>query len=172
LGRAAAKDAVRQWAKQNFNIELAPIDIEILPTESGKPRVSCPALEAITALPDISISHSHGYVVAAVAKQNKRIGIDVEQIDSVRADDLLSIAFTPAEQKLISQQNDPATIVGFWCAKEAAAKALGKGLEGVPQQWRITHCSADGKVIVSHFSETFEVKLLYLDTKVIAICSV
>ena len=172
LGRAAAKDAVRQWAKQNFNIELAPVDIEILSTESGKPRVSCPALEAIATLPDISISHSHGYVVAAVAKQNKRIGIDVEQIDSVRADDLLSIAFTPAEQKLISQQHDPATIVGFWCAKEAAAKALGKGLEGVPQQWCITHYSADGKVIVSHFSETFEVKLWYQDTKVIAICSV
>lgn len=170
LGRAAAKDAIRQWALQNFNIELAPVDIEILSTKSGKPLVRCPALEALGPLPDISISHSHGYVVAAVAKPNARIGIDVERFDSVRSDDLLSSAFTKQELELISQQNDRATIVGFWCAKEAAAKALGKGLEGAPNQWRITHYSTDGKVVVSHFGETFEVKLWYQDTKVLAIC--
>ena len=105
-----------------------------------------------------------------MAKPNARIGIDVERFDSVRSDDLLSSAFTKQELELISQQNDRATIVGFWCAKEAAAKALGKGLEGAPNQWRITHYSTDGKVVVSHFGETFEVKLWYQDTKVLAIC--
>ena len=69
LGRAAAKDAIRQWVKQNFNIELAPVDIEILST-SGKPLVRCPALEAIGLLPHISISHSHGYIVASAVEQN------------------------------------------------------------------------------------------------------
>ncbi len=168
LGRAAAKDAVRQWANEHYNIELAPVDIEIITTTSGKPVVRCPEGEAIGSPPEISISHSNGYVVAAVAKQNKRIGIDVEQIDSVRTDDLLYSAFTKQERELISQHNHPATIVSFWSAKEAAAKALGKGLDN-PHQWCITEYSTDG-IVVSHLGETFEVKLWYQDMKVIAIC--
>ena len=169
LGRAAAKDAVRQWAKQNYNIELAPVDLEIITTTSGKPIVRCPDLEAIGSLPDISISHSHGYVVAAVGKENASIGIDVERFNLVRTDDLLCSAFTKQERSLISQYNHPAIIVGFWSAKEAAAKALGKGLDA-PHQWCITDYSPDGKVIVSHFNQSFQVQLWYEDTEVLAVC--
>lgn len=129
----------------------------------------CPALEAIGSLPDISISHSHGYVVAALSKQNACIGIDIQRFDSLGSNDLLNSAFTKQELELISQQNDPATIISFWCAKEATAKAVGKGLEGVPHQWRITDYSGD-RIIVSHFNQSFEVKLWYQDLEVLAIC--
>ncbi|MEO8893194.1 MAG: polyketide synthase dehydratase domain-containing protein, partial [Coleofasciculaceae cyanobacterium] len=37
LGRIAAKEALRQWAKQTFNLDLASADIEILPNNLGKP---------------------------------------------------------------------------------------------------------------------------------------
>ena len=33
---------------------------------------------------------------------------------------------------------NPGLLMGAWCAKEAAAKAAGIGLQGNPQQWQIT----------------------------------
>jgi phosphopantetheinyl transferase len=62
-------------------------------------------------------------------------------------------------------------MVGLWCAKEAAAKANGTGLEGVPNQWAITHYSMDShQVNVSHNKETFNVKLWYQDNEILAVC--
>ncbi len=171
LGRIAAKDALRQWAKQTFKLELAPIDIEILSTSLGKPLVRCPQLEYLASLPDISISHSRGYIVAAVAKPNLRIGIDIERLDWIRSNDWLSAAFTKQELELIPQQDSLPAILGLWCAKETAAKALGTGLQGTPYEWQITHYSMDGQQItVSHGSESFHVNLWYQDDEILAIC--
>jgi phosphopantetheinyl transferase len=66
LGRIAAKDAIRQWADQNYQLALAPIDIAILANSLGKPVVYCPELAQMGILPEVSISHSHGYVIAAL----------------------------------------------------------------------------------------------------------
>ncbi|HAJ60658.1 MAG TPA: 6-deoxyerythronolide-B synthase [Cyanobacteria bacterium UBA8543] len=171
LGRIAAKDALRQWAKQTFNVELAPIDIEILSTPLGKPMVRCPQLEYLGSLPDISISHSRGYIVAAVAKPNLRIGIDIERLDWIRSNDWLGAAFTKQELDLIPQQDSLPAILGLWCAKETAAKAAGTGLQGNPYEWQITHYSMDGQQItVSHGSESFHVNLWYRDDEILAIC--
>jgi len=171
LGRIAAKDALRQWAKQSFNLELSPIDIQILPTPLGKPVVQCPALESVGSLPDISISHSRGYVVAAVTNQpNVRLGIDLERLDLTHVDDWLTSVFTEQELKLLPHSNK-ATMVGLWCAKEAAAKANSTGLQGVPNQWAITHYSMDShQVNVSHNKKTFNVKLLYQNNEILAVC--
>jgi len=171
LGRIAAKDALRQWAKQTFNLELAPIDIEILPTQLGKPIVRCPELEAIAAIPDISISHSRGYIVAVLASPNKHIGIDIERLNHVRSEDLLNAAFTTQELQLLPGTQAPGTIVGLWCAKEATAKAVGTGLQGIPSQWCITHYSTDRQqVTITHRGQAFEVKLWHQDNEVLAIC--
>lgn len=48
LGIIVAKDAIRQWAKERFNVQLAPIDGQIVPIITGKPLVYCPELAAIT----------------------------------------------------------------------------------------------------------------------------
>jgi phosphopantetheinyl transferase len=171
LGRIAAKDVLRQWAKQTFNLDLSPIDIQILPTQLGKPVVQCPALESVGSLPDISISHSRGYVVAAVANQlNIRLGIDLERLDLTHVDDWLTSVFTEQELKVLPQ-HDKAIMVGLWCAKEAAAKAQGTGLKGVPNQWVITDYSSDThQVKVSHQKEFFNVKLWYQEHEVFAVC--
>jgi phosphopantetheinyl transferase len=170
FGRIAAKDALRQWALANFNIELAPVDIEILSTELGKPFARCLELEAITPIPDISISHSRGYVVAAVAQPNTRIGIDLERLDVTRSQDWLMGAFTPQELALVPQLNKASTL-GFWCAKEAVAKALGTGLQGVPAQWQITHYSPHNqKVTITHKGQFFIVELWCEDNEILAIC--
>ncbi len=170
LGRIAAKDALRQWVKQTFNLELAPADIEILATDLGKPFVRCPELEAMGWLPDVSISHSRGYIVAAVAPMNMHVGIDLERLDIPRPDDWLIGAFTAQELALVSQFNRVIT-VGFWCAKEAVAKALGTGLKGVPQQWQITDYAPEQQLVtVVHEGESFTVKLWCWDNEILAVC--
>jgi phosphopantetheinyl transferase len=173
LGRIAAKDALRQWAKQTFNLEIAPVDIEILATALGKPLVRCPELEAIGSLPDISISHSRGYIVAAVAQPNRRIGIDIERLNWIRSDDWISYAFTKQELELLPQQDFLPAILGLWCAKEAAAKALGTGLQGIPSKWPITDYATDDKQItVAHGGESFYVYLWYQNDEILAICQI
>jgi phosphopantetheinyl transferase (holo-ACP synthase) len=170
LGRIAAKEALRQWAKQTFNLELASADIEILPNDLGKPLVSCPELEAIGWLPDVSISHSRGYIIAAVAPVNMQLGIDLERLDVPRPDDWLIGAFTEQELALAPQINREIT-VGFWCAKEAVAKAFGTGLKGVPQQWQITQYAQKNQLVtVVHEGKSVTVKLWYGQNEILAIC--
>ncbi len=170
LGRIAAKDALRQWAQQTFNLELAPADIEILSTPLGKPLARCPELEAMGSLPDISISHSRSHIVAVLAAPYMRIGIDLERLDVLPAEDWLHGAFAKQELSLVTQL-DQASTVGLWCAKEAVAKALGTGLQGIPAQWQITHYSTDSQeVTVTYEGKPFLVKLWHLDNEVLAIC--
>lgn len=170
LGRIAAKEALRQWAKQMFNLELASADIEILATDLGKPLVRCPELEAVGWLPDVSISHSRGYIMAAVAPANLQLGIDLERLDVPRPDDWLLGAFTAQELALMPQINREIT-VGFWCAKEAAAKAFGTGLKGVPQQWQITQYAKEEQLItVVHEGESVTVKIWCWEQEILAIC--
>lgn len=170
LGRIAAKEALRQWAKQTFNLELASADIEILPNDLGKPLVNCPELEAVGWLPDISISHSRGHIIAAVAPVNMQLGIDLERLDVPRPDDWLLGAFTAQELALIPKINQEIT-VGFWCAKEAAAKAFGTGLKGVPQQWQITQYVQEDKLFtIVHESKSVTVKIWRWQEEILATC--
>ncbi|MEC4982592.1 MAG: beta-ketoacyl synthase N-terminal-like domain-containing protein [Oscillatoria sp. PMC 1068.18] len=170
LGRIAAKDALRQWGQENYQIDLAPVDIEILPDREGKAIATCPELAAFTSLPDVSITHSCGYVVAAVASPPTRLGIDLQRLDYVQVEDLVSVAFTPAEIELL-RDFAPKTAIGLWAAKEAAAKAFGTGLRGMPQQWCINNYTGELKqVTVSHKSQLFNVQLWYSATEVLAVC--
>ncbi|MBD3559152.1 polyketide synthase dehydratase domain-containing protein, partial [Planktothrix sp. FACHB-1355] len=167
LGRIAAKDAIRQWAKQNFGLQLAPVDIEVFATDLGKPLVCCPELEAVSPIPDISISHSQGYVIAALANSNQRIGVDLQRLNRIHADDLLSGAFSSSEIELLekiplSQTEKQTIVVSFWCAKEAIAKAIGTGLEGNPRQFQVSFYShKDKQVTIAHAGLFFQVKLWY-----------
>lgn len=172
LERIAAKDAFRQWAKQRCQLSLAPVDIEVLCDERGRPVARCPQLEAITPLPDVSISHSQGYIVAAIAPGQAQIGIDLQHTCGIQIEDLQTLAFTPQELALAPQQ-DPQTRLGLWAAKEAAAKAIGTGLPGHPKQWCITHISADGRQVnLSYADCTFHVHLWYSHSQVFAVCLV
>ncbi len=167
----AAKDTIRQWAKQNFNVQLAPVDIEVISTTTGKLVVRCPELEAIAkVLPNIAISQAQGFVVAAIAHLGKSIGIHIEHFDSVHTDNLIATAFSESELQQLSQRQH-SDIIGLWSAKKAVAKALGRGLQNDPTQWLITHISTDGQwITVNYNGESFIVQLCYGDRQVLAIC--
>jgi phosphopantetheinyl transferase len=174
LGRIVAKDALRQWAKQRFNLDLTPMDIQILPDDLGKPLLYCPKLEAIAPLPDLSISHGRNYFVGAIAEPGMRIGIDLQRLDAVAYLDWLELAFTLKELELLAQlpqQNEKAIIIGAWCAKEAAAKAAGTGLNGNPKQWQVSQFDiTNQKVAIAHVGEIFQIKLYFRDGEILAIC--
>ncbi|MCP6761111.1 MAG: polyketide synthase dehydratase domain-containing protein [Fischerella sp. CENA71] len=167
----AAKDTIRQWAKQNFNLQLAPIDIEVISTTTGKLAVRCPELEAVAGvLPNIAISHAQGFVIAAIAHSGKSIGIHIEHFDSVHTDHLIATAFSESELQQLPQLQH-SDMIGLWCAKEAVAQALGKGLQNDLTQWLITHISSDGQwITVNYDGESFVVQLCYGDRQVLAIC--
>lgn len=172
LGRVAAKDALRQWAKENFGMTLAPTDIEILPNELGKPLITCPKLEKLAPIPDMSISHCGGSVVAALGTANTHIGIDIENFDIRQVGEWLQSAFTLQELTFVPP-DDQRTLLGLWSAKEAAAKAMGIGLQGTPRRWQITDVSIDKhNVIIAYGNESLEVSLQYQGAEVFAVCQI
>ena len=95
--------------------------IEVLPQEkNGKPQLFL--MEKPHSLP-FSITHSHGYAVAAVATRAHYIGIDLEKIAS-RISAWKQDFFHPSE---LTEDTDT-FLTALWTRKEAVVKLLGTGL--------------------------------------------
>lgn len=145
FGRAAAKDAIRQLLKARDGKEIFPADIEICQDADGGPHARLVGSNDPAAMPFISIAHSDGRAVALAGwcTEGKRPGIDIERIRP-REEGFQEIAFSPDERALLDRRPGPERdewIARLWCAKEAAAKALGTGLAEGPRSLRV--CSLD-----------------------------
>ena len=130
-GRVAAKDAVRALAAPGF----CTADIEISGSgEDGAPVVDGAWARDQAAPPHISISHSGGIALAAAADATgfAGVGVDIEVI-APRPDSFLQTAFDAAECAYLAGFAEGADRDGaatrLWCAKEAAAKSYGLGIE-------------------------------------------
>ncbi|HUJ78997.1 MAG TPA: beta-ketoacyl synthase N-terminal-like domain-containing protein [Nitrospiria bacterium] len=135
LGRAAAKDAVRRLVSAHFGVELCPADIEILPDADGRPQVSGSWTALTGGSPAVSISHSAGWAAAIAGLPGIQLGIDIEHVDRRPLDSSWErAAFAESELALVSSPEGDRNewVLRLWCAKEAAAKALGHGLVGDP----------------------------------------
>lgn len=166
-GRVAAKDAARQWAEEKLGLMLAPEEIEIDTDESGRPFARCTAWETSGAGPYISISHSHGNIVAIAA--DTPVGIDVETLSAGRDESWLLGVFGEQELALVARQDMP-TLLALWCAKESAAKSAGMGLRADPRAWQVVGCSSGGdRMRVAHESGSFAVELWQRDEVVFAL---
>ncbi len=114
-GRFALKQAAGRVLK------IADVTrVEVLPQESGKPKLLVGGIPARLAY---SITHSHGFAVAAASMQEKFIGIDLEKIE-YRMDAWKHDFFHPAE--LTADGDD--FLTALWTQKEALVKLLGTGL--------------------------------------------
>lgn len=114
-GRVALKKVVSSL------VRLSTSKIEILPQEdSGKPQLLL-AGEKST-LP-FSITHSHGYAVAAVTPTARYIGIDLEKV-AHRIEAWKRDFFHPSE---LTAETDE-FLTSLWTQKEAVVKLLGTGL--------------------------------------------
>jgi phosphopantetheinyl transferase (holo-ACP synthase) len=135
-GRIAAKDAVRLLLRERVGRRCCPADIEIVPDDHGRPQVRGVLAAADGSLPSLSIAHTPT-VAAAVAGLDggsRSIGVDVELIDRM-VEEVERAAFGPHEQALLSSMGPPARqewSTRLWCAKEAVAKAVGRGMVGGP----------------------------------------
>jgi phosphopantetheinyl transferase len=132
FGRIAAKDALRTLWRERHGERLFPADIEIDADEFGRPvprRRAAPE----AALPAVSIAHAGG-VAVALAAFDRRVGIDLERVQP-RGEGFEALAFDEAERELLrafGPDRDEA-VARLWCAKEAVAKALGRGLVEGPR---------------------------------------
>lgn len=132
LGRWTAKLALAAYLKRKSGSTTSDIaaylrSIEVHPQASGAPEALVRG-EPIHNV--ISLTHTSGLAMCAVAPAGVALGCDMETIEE-RCDAFVSDYFTTAEQTLISRAPVPkrallATLI--WSAKESALKALGEGL--------------------------------------------
>jgi 4'-phosphopantetheinyl transferase len=126
LGRWTAKHAIARY------MELEPLwqvfsRIEIKASSAGVPQAFFREQSAAVA---ISLSHSGGKAICAIALNEFRLGCDIELVEP-RADCFVNDYFTREEQLRIEHLSPslrPTFITLFWSAKESTLKALGTGL--------------------------------------------
>lgn len=126
LGRWTAKQAVAAYLKLPRN-QHALAGIELRPAPSGAPEVF---LHGRAAPIQLSLSHSRGVGLCAVARFGSGLGCDVETVEP-RSPVFLADYFTDGEQELVART--PAAVRDqivtlLWSIKESSLKALGCGL--------------------------------------------
>jgi len=82
LGRAAAKDAVRQWARQEYGLDLAPAEVEILDGPAGRISAQSPALADKGASPNIFLSESTSGIIAVLTTGEWQAGANIARRES------------------------------------------------------------------------------------------
>lgn len=126
LGRFAAK-RVLAVARAARAPGAPGEDAAILASPGGAPRVLERGLPCGVTL---SLSHSGGHAVAALALTPGELGCDLEQIEPREAS-FVETYFTLREQeevRALRAEERACRVTAIWSAKEAALKALGEGL--------------------------------------------
>lgn len=118
-GRRLAQSMTGELTCRELLSELAPNAGYSLEEDSeGRPFVPGSPLH-------ISISHSGGYVAAAVA--DRPVGIDLQELREI-SDAVLRRWFSPAERSWIEAGESKERAIRLWTMKEAWGKLHGKGI--------------------------------------------
>jgi len=147
-GRLAAKDAVRLWLMRNNNIRsLHPAAFTI---ENNNDSLEIEGLDDVSVPPQVSIAYSNDRAVAIA--HEKLIGIDMEIIKE-RESAVLNTFSTPRERALFqnfstSEQHRWET--SLWCAKKAAIKITGTGLNEQLLSLEATRMDDNGVITFIH----------------------
>lgn len=129
-----ARTAARHILARYLNVPPVAVRIERAPclncgAAHGKPRVASEALE-------FNLSHARGHALVAVA--HRSVGVDVEPL--ARASEMLGMEQTiiAARDELHAGHNKGEELLRLWTAKEATAKADGRGLALAFNQMRVS----------------------------------
>ncbi len=188
LGRLVAKDAVRLFLKDRYQLKANSADIEITKGEYGRPKVSGELIDKLGCHLTLSITHSGGSAVAVVGEcgDHLGVGIDMEGIDQ-NHEELERVTLSSKEQTLLHTVPVPKRkewLLRFWCAKEAVAKAFGRGMIGGPLNLIIHKIAAEtgevsltlsgdlAKQLPGYANKIFTASTKYEDNYVFAICLV
>jgi phosphopantetheine--protein transferase-like protein len=98
------------------------------------------------------------------------VGVDAEQWGRIRSPELFAASLSEQERSALGaipagQQSEH--LLALWCAKEAAAKCLGTGLQGQPEKFEVRFLDAAGhSAQVVHDDMQMEVSL-YRDAQTV-----
>jgi acetyl/propionyl-CoA carboxylase alpha subunit/4'-phosphopantetheinyl transferase EntD len=124
-GRYAAKRAAASWlGRPSDAADLARV--EVLAGDTGAPHLHCDGEPPLA----LSLSHSAGWALAAVAPPEVALGCDLELVET-RSEAFLADYLTGHEQALVGAAEPwdrPRWASLIWCVKECALKALREGL--------------------------------------------
>ncbi|MGB0588140.1 MAG: SDR family NAD(P)-dependent oxidoreductase [Myxococcota bacterium] len=135
--RVAAKALCAEWLHARFGVRPPANHLLIRKDSHGAPFMTLrgPWSEKLPsdAIPALSLSHSDGVAIAAIALDSAvRVGIDIERI-AARPEGFAETWLAELEREL-PIRDDQGTIVdeearltALWCLKEATTKALGLG---------------------------------------------
>jgi acyl transferase domain-containing protein/phosphopantetheinyl transferase len=173
FGRGALKEATRAWLQLQTGHLLYPSDIEVLHDANGAPAVDGWWRGAlIDDAPRVSLSHTGSACLAAVAPPELPVGIDLESFGRVKPT-LVADALAPDERHWVHGLDGVALeerVLRLWCAKEAAAKCLGTGLQGRPEVFRVVAADdALDQVVVEHQGRGLDVWLSRQSSTIIAL---
>ena len=122
------------------------------------------------AKPELSISHADTMAVAVLAA-DVSVGVDIEEQRDGNPRTVPELAFVEAELADAARAGIPP--IALWCAKEAAAKALGVGLLGEPRRWRVRDLDPDARTAVVLIGDLrVPVTFLRRDHAIIAVAQV
>jgi acyl transferase domain-containing protein/phosphopantetheinyl transferase len=170
MGRIALKEAARVWIERRHGIRLYPADLVLRTTEAGKPYLAGWGLDEFGALPELSVAHVDGEAAAAAAPPGVPVGVDLEETKRVNVADLLTSGFSDAERAtLFAAGCDASRVVQAWCAKEAAAKCIGTGLDGRPQSFIVSAIDECGHAQVETVDAVVNVALASRGSAVLAV---
>lgn len=138
-GRLCLKEATRYFIYQQTGELLCPADVIVRHDALGAPFVDGWWNGHWLAAPGVSLSHDRDSCLAALVPAGA-VGVDAERLDRLQRPELVAGSFTVYEQQVLAAV-DPAwqgeLTLRTWCAKEAAAKYLGCGLRGAPQDFEV-----------------------------------
>jgi len=173
FGRAALKEAVRLWVAEQTGELLYPTDIVVEHDAQGAPRVGGAWCETLIAAPRVSLAHNANACLVAVAAPGQPVGVDLEALGRVKQPKLLADSLAPQELGWVHGLSGPALearLLRLWCAKEAAAKYLGCGLQGRPNDFVVAAADANcEKLLVQHGADTVETRVVQHEATIIAV---
>jgi phosphopantetheinyl transferase len=123
---------------------LHPAAITIDSDARGRPFVK--TLPGCDMRPLVSIAHCEARAIAVAHEED--VGVDIERI-AERDESFVQAFTTSLERERIArfpQVEYHAWTTRLWCAKEAAGKLLGTGIEGALQALEAVGVEADGQI--------------------------
>lgn len=157
-GRVAAKDAVRIFLKQQGFEPIYPQEMRIENDDFGAPQVVRNVSERLPLNLHVSITHKGQRAAAMVGWAP--VGIDMEHVQSLEQAEL-DVGFSADELGILREdltEPEEVAITRAWVAKEVVAKQSGRGLQGLPKDYRIQSRRGDCIQVNDQWVLTFAVE--------------
>lgn len=172
LGRLAVKQAAAALLGTGVQSGL-----QVVKDHNGAPHLASLSelnLGPDAALPAISIAHAEGTGLGLAAPAGWQVGIDFDLPGRIRnPGEFLETVLAPQEARALNLAPDAGNAALVWCLKEAAAKALGLGIQGRPQAFVLqAYDPVTGRAQLTHDGVQILAELRQLGTALCALAYV